>query len=134
MRHRCYGAALFAIALIASTSVGAQNIMPLLRLEFSVQESNLSEVMEVLQRYAKSESFSIRDIGPRLPPKESRVVFYAILTRDDNAEIKVTNFLRKDQMLLFFYPPKGSHPEQIVEPLISELRQKWPDIHTYTGP
>jgi hypothetical protein len=103
-------------------------------MEFRVQESSLEDVMEILMRYAKREGFTVANTGPHMPPKENRQVFYVQLTRQDSARITVTNFLKHDQMLLgFYYATQTNRPEKIVDPLISELREKWPDIHVYTG-
>ena len=134
MRNRFCTAVIFMVAIVVAAGVNADT-KPALRMEFLVQESSLSEVMKILTRYAKKEGFTVEDVGPRMPPKEKRPVFYVNLTRQDSTEmITVTNFLRQNQMLLFFYTPKlGAQSQQLVDPLISELREKWPDIHVYTG-
>mgnify|MGYP001308344635 CR=1 FL=1 len=133
MRYGVYAAVLFVVAIMAAASVNADT-EPSLRMEFQVQESSLSEVMEILTRYAKTEGFTVENVGPNMPQKDNRPVFYVNLTRQDSARILVTNFLKQDQMFLAFYHPKQAvHPEQIIDPLISELREKWPDIHVYTG-
>jgi hypothetical protein len=136
MRSGFYTAALFVVATMAATSINAgTNLVPALRMEFQVQESSLSEVMEILTRYAKREGFTVENIGPNMPRKENRRVFYVHLIRQDFVEVTVTNFLKRNQMLLgFYYPKQTAHPEQIIDALISELREKWPDIHVYTGP
>ena len=90
--------------------------------------------MEILMRYAKKEGFTVEDIGPHMPPKDNRPVFYVSLTRQDSTEITVTNFLKEDQILLFLYVPKqDTEYQRLVDPLLSELREKWADIHVYTG-
>lgn len=123
------------VAIMAAAGVNA-DIKPALRMEFHVQESSLNEVMEILTRYAKKEGFTVVDLGPRMPPKDKRPVpvFFVRLIRQDSTEITVTNFLRENQMLLAFYvPQQAAQSQQLVDPLISELREKWPDIHVYTG-
>jgi hypothetical protein len=133
MRYGLCAAVMFAVALIAVASVNADT-KPALRMEFQVQEGSLDQVMEILTRYAKREGFTLEDIGPHMPPKDNRSVFYVHLARQDSAEITVTNFLRHDHMLLaFYYAKQAAHPEKIIDPLLSELREKWPDIHVYTG-
>jgi hypothetical protein len=102
-------------------------------MEFQVQESSLSDVMEILTRYAKSEGFTVEKAGPSMR-HDNRPVFYVVLTRDDSARVTVTNFIKQDQMLMaFYYPKQAVHPEQIVDPQLSALREKWPDIHVYNG-
>jgi hypothetical protein len=66
---------------------------PVLRMEFQIQESSLSDMMEILTRYAKKEGFAVEEIGPHMPPKENRPIFYVNLTRQDAVKITVTNFL-----------------------------------------
>ncbi len=110
------------------------DVKPTLRMEFQVKESNLSDLMEILTRYAKKEGFTVEDIGPHMPPKENRPIFYVNLRRPDSTKIIVTNFLEKSQMLLLLYVPRqDAQSQQLIDPLISEIREKWPDIHVYTG-
>ncbi len=133
MRKRVCAAIMFMFAAIAATGARA-DIKPALRMEFEVQESSLSDLMEILMRYAEKEGFTVQDIGPRMPPKDKRLVFYVTLIRPDSTEITVTNFLRQNQMLLFLYAPKqDAQSRQLIDPLISQLREMWPDIHVYTG-
>lgn len=133
MRYGLFSGILFVIAIMAAASVNADS-KPSLRMEFQVQESSLDEVKEILMQYARKEGFAVENIGPHMPPKGNRPVFYIHLARQDSAEITVTNFLRQGQMLLFFYYARqADHPEKIIDPLLSELRKRWPDIHVYTG-
>jgi hypothetical protein len=91
--------------------------------------------MEILTQYAIREGLTVENIGPRLPPRRNRTVFYVNLTRGDFVESTATNIIKQDQMLLgFYYPDQATHSEQIGDALISELREKWPDIHVFTGP
>jgi hypothetical protein len=134
MRYGFCAAVLLLVAIMATAGANADT-KPALVMEFHVQESSLSDVMEILTRYAKREGLTVKDIGPRLPPRGKRTVFYVNLTRQDFAEITATNIIKQDQMLLgFYYPKQAAHSEQIGDALIHELREKWPDIHVYTGP
>jgi hypothetical protein len=134
MRFGVYAAFLFVVAIMPAASVNADT-KPSRRMDFQVQEASLGEVMEILTRYAKTEGVIVENIGPNMPQKDNRPVFYVNLTRRDSVRILVTNFLKQDQMFLaFYYPTQAAHPEKISAALISELRQKWPDIHVYTGP
>jgi hypothetical protein len=122
------------VAIMAAGSANA-DIKPVLRMEFHVQENNLDEVKEILTRYAKKEGFTVDDIGPRMPRKHDRTVFYVILQRGDSERVTVTNFLERDQVLLGFYTTKqDAQSVRVIDPLIADLREKWPDIHVYTGP
>ena len=133
MRRRLCAAFLFVIMVKAAANANC-GMQPTLRMEFHVQKTDLSYVMEVFTRYAEREGLSIEDIGPSLPPRSNRTVFYAVLRRQDFNEIKVTNFIRRDQMLLIFYCSKqAADSEQIGDALIAELREKWPDIHVCAG-
>jgi hypothetical protein len=106
---------------------------PLVRMEFRTEEGDRHDLMNILIGYAKQEGFSLENIGPNMPQRDKRPVLYVIPTRDDSAEITVTNFLKQDQMLLYHYRRNTAHPEQIIDALISEIRVKWPDIHPYLG-
>src|SRR5262249_14316682 len=111
------------------------DIHPVLRLEFRVQENDLNDVMEVLTSYGKKEGFSIENLGPRMPLKDDRPVFYVVLKRGDSDRVTVTNFLERNQILLALYTQKhDAQSLQVIDPLISQLRERWPDIHVYTGP
>jgi hypothetical protein len=133
MRNRFCAAVISMVAVMTATGANA-DIKPALRMEFQVQESSLSDVMKILTRYAKKEGFTVEDVGPHMPPKDNRPIFYVNLTRQDSTEITVTNFLKQNQMLLAFYVPKqDTQSQHLIDPLISELREKWPDIHVYTG-
>jgi hypothetical protein len=103
-------AVLFVVAMLATAGANADS-NPARRMEFHVQESSLSEVMEVLTRYATKEGLAVENIGRRLPPKGNRTVFYVNLTRGDLVEITATNIIKQDQMLLGFY--QATHSEQI---------------------
>jgi len=129
-----YGFAVpLVVAMLATAGANADS-NPARRMEFHVQESGLSDVMEVLTRYAAREGLTVESIGPRLPPKGNRIVFYVNLTRGDFVEITATNIIKQDQMLLGFYNPMyATQSEQIGDALISDLHEKWPDIHAYTG-
>jgi hypothetical protein len=131
--NRVCAAVIFMVAVMAAIGANA-DIKPALRMEFEVQESSLSDLMKILTRYASKEGFAVEDIGLHMPPKDNRPIFYVNLRRQDSAEITVTNFLKQSQMLLAFYVSKqDAQSQQLVDPLISELREKWPDIHVYTG-
>jgi hypothetical protein len=133
MRNRLAVAIIFMVAAMMAAGATA-DIKPTLRMEFQVQESNLSDVMEILTRYARKEGFTVEDTGPHMPPKDNRPIFYVNLRRPDSTKIIVTNFLEKNQMLLFLYVPKqDTQFQQLIDPLISEIRERWPDIHVYTG-
>jgi hypothetical protein len=133
MRNRFCAVAALIVAVMTAAGADA-DIKPALRMEFHVQEAGLSDLMEILTRYADKEGFTVEDIGPHMPPKDSRPIFYVNLKRQDSTEITVTNFLKQNQMLLAFYVPKqDAHSQHLIDPLISELREKWPDIHIYTG-
>lgn len=135
MHCRFAAFAIFLVAIIAGTSVYAETAQPSFRMEFQVQEKDLDNLMAILVRYAQKEAFSIEDIGSNMPPKDNRPVFYVNLKRQDAAEFTLTNFLRRDQILLFFYKPKQiTQVEAIAAPLIKQLRERWPDIHAYVGP
>jgi hypothetical protein len=133
MRHRLCAAVLFVAAILAAGDANADT-KPVLVMEFHVQESSLNDLMEILTRYAKSEGLTVINIGPRLPPRGNRTVFYVSLTRQGSAEIRATNIMDQNQMLLgFYYPKEAASTEQIGDALISQLRQKWSDIRVYTG-
>ena len=134
MRYRFFAAVPLVVAILATAGANADS-SPARRLEFHVQESNLSDVMEILTQYATSEGLTVENIGPRLRPTGNRTVFYVNLTRGDFVEITATNIIKQDQMLLgFYYRKHPAHSEQAGNALISDLREKWPDIHVYTGP
>lgn len=133
MQNSFCGAAIFMIAAMAAT-VASADVKPVLRMEFQVQESGLNDLMEILTRYANKEGFTVADIGPHMPTKKNRPVFYVNLIRHDSTGITVTNILRQNQMLLAFYVPRqDAESQHLIDPLISALREKWPDIHAYTG-
>jgi len=104
-------------------------------MEFHIQESTLSDVIEILTQYATREGLTVENIGPRLPPRGNRIVFYVNLTRGGFIEVTATNIIKQDQMLVgFYYSDQANRSAQIGDVLISHLREKWPDIHDYTGP
>jgi hypothetical protein len=133
-RYGLFSAILLVVAILVTAGAYADT-KPARVMEFHVQESSLSDVMEILTRYAQREGLTVENIGPRLPPRSNRTVFYINLTRQGFAEITATNLIKQDQMLLgFYYPKQAANSEQIGDALVSELREKWPDIHVYTGP
>src|SRR5690348_1634043 len=92
MLNRFWITTIFMVAAMAGTGVNA-DIKPVLRMEFQVQQSSLSDVMEVLTQYAKKEGFTVEDIGSHMPPKDNRPrpIFYVNLKREDSTEITVTD-------------------------------------------
>jgi hypothetical protein len=137
MRVRLLVTALFLITLTAGRGLNAEPASPLLRMEFQVQEKDLGELIGILAQYAKEHGFSVKDIGPYLPKHGERTspLLYVSLVREDSSML-VTNFIKQDQVLVaFYYKHRPLHADQIDdEPLISTLRERWPDIHLYTGP
>lgn len=132
MWKRIYAAAALVVPVMWNTAYA--DISPTLRMEFEVQQSDLSDVMKILTKYANDEGLTIENMGPRMPPRGGRPVFYVKLVRQDVTILIVTNFVRPDQMLIGYYAPThGTDPQRPIEPLISEMRQRWPDIHVYTG-
>ncbi len=135
MHYRSAALAIFAVAIIFGTNIHAETVQPSFRMEFQIQEKDLDSLMEIPVRYAQKEAFSIEDVGPNMPPKDNRPVFYVNLKRQDSAQFTFNNFLRRDQILLFFYKPKQvTQVEAIVSPLVEQLRERWSDIHAYVGP
>ncbi len=133
MRNRLSAVVIFVVAAVMLAIANA-DIQPALRLEFSVKERNFSDLMDVLTRYAEKAGFTVEDVGPHMPPKDNRPIFYVNLRRPDSTKIVVTNFLERNQVLLFLYFPKqDTRSMQLIDPLIAELRERWPDIHVYTG-
>ena len=122
------------IVAAATPAIGKADIHPALRMEFSVKESDLSDLMMVLTRYAEKAGFTVENVGPHMPPKNNRPIFYVNLRRSDATKITVTNFLEMNQVLLFLYLPKqDAQSLQLIDPLIAQLRERWPDIHVYIG-
>jgi len=133
MLNRLSAVVIFVVATVMP-AIGNADIHPALRMEFSVKESDFSELMSVLAHYAEKTGFTVEDVGPRMPPKDDRPIFYVHLNRPDSTKITVTNFLERHQVLLFLYLPKqDTHSIPIIDPLIAELRHRWPDIHVFTG-
>jgi hypothetical protein len=131
--YKAFGAALFLAAIVAATNVNADS-MPALRMEFHVEESTLSELLDVLTRYAEQEGFTVENIGPNMPHKDRSPVFYGILLRQDSNKVMLINIGKQDRMLLLFYMPKqDADSQRLADRLIFQLREKWPDIHVYTG-
>jgi len=118
------------VAMFLAVATGACSYTPTLNMQFEVRPTDLPEVMEILVRYAQKEDLTVLDVGAQLPPKENRRIFLVKLRRQGYPYVTTENFLKQDQMIVSFYVSKqDARFQEVVDALLSELRQRWPDIH-----
>jgi len=112
----------------------SQGMKPKIRLEFEVTASDLSQLSELLMRFARDEGFSISDHGAKMPPKNGRPLFWMELSRGSLVEVDVNNIRSENRVFVWIYE-LSPNPEfdEVAGRLEKVLREKWPNIAPYKG-
>ena len=134
MRSRIAAAFLFWGAFMASGNAGTRSDSVPVRMEFQIDQKDFGELMGVLVQYSHQEKWRVENIGQNMPPKNGRYVFYVNLFEGESLEIAVSNFLKEDKMLLFFYDKeKSDRSKAVLDSFIAKIGKRWPDLHVYNG-
>ena len=130
------GLSAVAVILFSSmiASCMAQTTSPKVHLELQIAADDVTELRQLITDFAKDEGFAFEDVGPELPPRQGREVFYILLKRSD-IEVLVDDFLEQYRFGVAIYDLK-SRPEfeSVAARLEAMLRNRWPDrLRPYTG-
>jgi hypothetical protein len=111
-----------------------ESIRATIRLTLPINPSELSELHEVVTKFADKEGLQLHDLGPKMPPKDGRPVFLMRVDEDKSFFIVMLNIERQDEVSIGLYntPPRPDFAEK-AERFQKIIKERWPQLAPYQG-
>jgi hypothetical protein len=101
---------------------------PRVTVEIQVSEGEKEELINMLTSFSSERGFSVEDFSKNFP-SGTETTFYD-LKNSEGILIRVNDLISEKSFVISFFGSEVDKVNSVVEPLVSKLKDRWPDTIT----